>query len=73
MVVKIENFENPDIECNECGESDWSKFQQGTPPRYPGGKSGSDVVRRQYSCNNCDGHAQIYTEGGHHRLTGNMR
>jgi hypothetical protein len=74
MVVEINDYQNPDVECNECGESDWSRFENGTPPSYPQGKnSGSDVTRYQYNCNNCGGDGRIYEENGHNRLSGKMR
>lgn len=75
----VENFENPGIECNRCGESDWFYFEDSTPPSYPQGRDGSDVTRHQYECKNCreeddkQSHARIYEENGHLRFTGNMR
>lgn len=62
--------DNPDRECNECGENDWKKFEERKPSHLPGN---SDVIKHYYYCKNCSSHAYIYEEGGHTRYTGAFR
>lgn len=63
-------LENPDRECNNCGNTDWNRYEQRKPGHLPGD---SDVIKHYYVCTECDSDGYIYEEGGHLRHSGKMR
>lgn len=66
--------DNPDRECDICGERDWEEIDERPPPNYP---DSSDVVRHIFKCTNCDdndraSHGRIHEENGRLIYSGNF-
>jgi rubredoxin len=62
--------ENPDRDCNNCGNREWKKFEAREPTDYP---DASEVTKHYFKCSNCGGHGFVFEENGHLRYTYNLR
>lgn len=61
------------VECNECGASDWSKMQEND---YPERRRERDrTVEKIYRCTQCgnEGKRFVHNNGGPDILSGAMR
>lgn len=56
--------------CNDCGGTEWVKFEESKPSDYPGT---SDVVKHYFKCTGCGGHGYIYENSAGLQYTGNLR
>lgn len=63
-------LDNPDEPCNNCGNTEWTKFEERTPSEYP---DASDVVKHYFSCTECGGHGYIFETGGTLQYSANLR